>query len=117
MTELSIVGLIGLAAETTAEAYAQFDRYTRLTVDVELDEVTGKRFTLSRSSNAVWLVATNVGLCRTFSSRPLYFKPNYINANLTKQAGSVAKVAKKANTDSFLPYIPAAALQWSSIAH
>ena len=58
MTELSIVGLIGLAAESATEAYAQFDRFTRLIVDVEVDEATGKRFTLSRSGDAVWLVDT-----------------------------------------------------------
>jgi hypothetical protein len=58
MTELSIVGLIGLAAESATEAYAQFDRFTRLIVDVEVDEATGKRFTLSRSDDAVWLIDT-----------------------------------------------------------
>ena len=59
MAQLSVVGLIGLASETAAEAFAQLDRYTRLIADVELDPAAGgKRLVLSHSGGELWLVDT-----------------------------------------------------------
>lgn len=56
MAEMSIVGLISLAAETGAAAFAQINRYSRLIAEVDL--ATGDRFVLTRSSGKLWLVDT-----------------------------------------------------------
>jgi hypothetical protein len=59
MTELSIVGLIGQACETAADGIAQMDRYSRLIVDVDLDDcAAGKRLALSRIAGQLWLIDT-----------------------------------------------------------
>ncbi|MDE2134691.1 MAG: AraC family transcriptional regulator [Alphaproteobacteria bacterium] len=59
MDELSIVGLIGQACETAAEAFVQVNRYTRLIADVEVDgAAAGKRLVLSRSAGQIWLIDT-----------------------------------------------------------
>jgi AraC-like DNA-binding protein len=58
MAELSVVGLIGMASETAAEAFAQLDRYTRLIVDVEVDAADGKRLMLWRNAGELWLLDT-----------------------------------------------------------
>jgi AraC-like DNA-binding protein len=53
--ELSIVGLIGGACQTVAEAIAAMNRYERLIVDVG---GRSPRLTLSREGGQVWLVDT-----------------------------------------------------------
>jgi AraC-like DNA-binding protein len=55
--DISIVGLIGRASETMAEGFAQFNRYSRLSVEVEL-EGGGDRFQLRRSGAQLWVVDT-----------------------------------------------------------
>jgi AraC-like DNA-binding protein len=54
MAEVSIVGLIGEASETTLEAFAQVNRYSRLIVEV--DTGTADRFALTRSNGQLWFV-------------------------------------------------------------
>ncbi len=57
MAELSIVGLLGQACETMAEAFAQLNRYERLIADVD-GVAAGNRLALSRSAGQLWLVDT-----------------------------------------------------------
>lgn len=57
MAELSIVGLLGNACGTVAEAFAQLNRYERLIADVD-GVATGSRLVLSRSAGELWLVDT-----------------------------------------------------------
>jgi AraC-like DNA-binding protein len=54
--KLSIVGLIGMASETMAEAFAQLSRYARLAVEVDCSETD--RFTLKRIAGQLWIVDT-----------------------------------------------------------
>jgi AraC-like DNA-binding protein len=54
--EISIVGLIGEACETLAEAFAQINRYARLAVEVDLG--TADRFQLERNGGELWMVDT-----------------------------------------------------------
>ncbi|HEX8921544.1 MAG TPA: AraC family transcriptional regulator [Pyrinomonadaceae bacterium] len=56
MDEISIVGLIGRASETIAEAFTQVNRYARLAVEVESAGLD--RFVLTRSEGQVWMVDT-----------------------------------------------------------
>ena len=56
MAEMSIVGLIGRAAETGADGFAQINRYARLVVEVDLG--TADRFQLTRSAGQLWIVDT-----------------------------------------------------------
>ncbi|MBI3677805.1 MAG: AraC family transcriptional regulator [Proteobacteria bacterium] len=56
IAELSIVGLIGQAAETAADALEQLDRYTNLVADVEVDDPSGKRLVLTRIGGQLWLI-------------------------------------------------------------
>lgn len=59
MAELSIVGLIGQSSETAADAFAQLGRYSRLIVDIEVDDAAGgKRLLLSRIGGQLWLIDT-----------------------------------------------------------
>lgn len=58
MADLSIVGLIGQACETAAEAFAQLDRYNRLLIDVEVEDPEGRRLVLSPDAGRVWMVDT-----------------------------------------------------------
>jgi len=58
MQQLSIVGLIGMSCETMAEAFEQLGRYTRLMIDVALDDPQGRRLVLSREGGRVWLIDT-----------------------------------------------------------
>jgi AraC-like DNA-binding protein len=58
MQELSIVGLLGLACETMAEAFVQLDRYTRLIADLDVDDPEGRRLVLERKGAEVWMVDT-----------------------------------------------------------
>jgi len=55
--ELSIVGLIGRASETMADAFAQLNRYERLVADIG-GVVTGNRLALVRDGVEVWIVDT-----------------------------------------------------------
>jgi AraC-like DNA-binding protein len=55
IAELSIVGLIGQASETFAEAFAQLNRYSRLIVDVD-GAAAGDRLVLSRTAGQLWLI-------------------------------------------------------------
>jgi AraC-like DNA-binding protein len=55
--ELSIVGLIGRASRTMADAFAQLNRYARLAIDV--DGVSpGPRLVAQREGGLLWLVDT-----------------------------------------------------------
>ena len=56
MAEMSIVGLIGRAAETGAEGFAQINRYARLIAEVDL--AAGDRFVLTRTAGQLWFVDT-----------------------------------------------------------
>ena len=57
MAELSVVGLLGQACETMAEAFAQLNRYERLIADVD-GVAAGNRLVLSRNAGQLWLVDT-----------------------------------------------------------
>lgn len=57
MAELSIVGLIGGASETVADAFAQVNRYARLIADVD-GVAAGDRLVLSRDDHRLWLIDT-----------------------------------------------------------
>lgn len=54
IAELSIVGLIGQAAETMFDAFVQLNRYVRLVVDV--GQGAADRFQLRRERGGLWLV-------------------------------------------------------------
>lgn len=56
IAQLSVVGLIGQAAETMADAHAQLNRYVRLVVDVETDGP--ERFRFDSDQYGLWLVDT-----------------------------------------------------------
>lgn len=57
LAEISIVGLLCMASETGAEAFAQWNRYERLVVDV--DGLTkGSRHLLERKAGRLWLIDT-----------------------------------------------------------
>lgn len=60
IAELSIVGLIGGAAETMGDAFAQLNRYARLVVEVDVDiegaAQNGSRLALSREAGELWIV-------------------------------------------------------------
>lgn len=58
ISELSIVGLMGQACETMAEAFEQLERFTRLIIDVEVDDPQGRRLVLQRENGLVWVVDT-----------------------------------------------------------
>lgn len=55
MDELSIVGLIGGACESAAEAFVQLNRFAKLVVDVD---GTRDRLALSREGGLLWIVDT-----------------------------------------------------------
>ncbi|MDZ7669500.1 MAG: AraC family transcriptional regulator ligand-binding domain-containing protein [Gammaproteobacteria bacterium] len=54
IAQLSVVGLIGQAAETMADAHAQLNRYVRLVVDVDTDGP--ERFRFDADRHGLWLV-------------------------------------------------------------
>lgn len=57
ITELSIIGLMGQSSASYAEAFAQFARYSRLAVDVELEpEAGGNRYVLRPDAQGLWVV-------------------------------------------------------------
>jgi AraC-like DNA-binding protein len=57
MTELSIVGLLGQAAMSGAEAFAQLGRYTRLIADIEVEAPDGgDRLVFQQENGETWLV-------------------------------------------------------------
>ena len=56
MSELSIVGLICDAAGTLSDAFAQLNRYARLTIEVDLG--TSNRFQLMRNAGHLWMIDT-----------------------------------------------------------
>jgi AraC-like DNA-binding protein len=58
VAELSIVGLIGMACDTFADAFEQLGRYGQLVVDVDVDDPNGKRLVLSRTGGEIWLIDT-----------------------------------------------------------
>lgn len=55
MADLSILGLIGGACETPAEALAQVNRYGRLGADID-GAATADRFALSRDAGLLWMI-------------------------------------------------------------
>ncbi len=54
IAQFSVVGLIGQASATMAEAHAQLNRYVRLVVDVEIEGT--ERFRLDPDEAGLWLV-------------------------------------------------------------
>ncbi|HEV7661800.1 MAG TPA: AraC family transcriptional regulator ligand-binding domain-containing protein [Allosphingosinicella sp.] len=56
MEEMSIACLVGRAAETLAEGFAQTNRYNRLVVEVDL--AAPDRFQLRREGGELWMVDT-----------------------------------------------------------
>jgi AraC-like DNA-binding protein len=57
ITELSIVGLLGQACETVADAFALLPRFTRLAIKVELEEeAEGQRCVLREIDGQLWLI-------------------------------------------------------------
>jgi AraC-like DNA-binding protein len=59
ITELSIVGLMGQACATVADAFALLGRFTRLAIDVPLEEgANGQRLMVQRTRAGLWLVDT-----------------------------------------------------------
>jgi AraC-like DNA-binding protein len=57
MTQVSLVGGLGAASETVADAFVMFGHYIRLLVDIELEpEAKGERLVLRRASAGTWLV-------------------------------------------------------------
>ena len=55
IAEVSIVGLIGQASETMAEAFMQLNRYVRLIVEADLGDAP-QRFGFRRSGGGLWMV-------------------------------------------------------------
>jgi AraC-like DNA-binding protein len=56
--ELSIVGLMGRACATWEDAFAQLARYSRLIIDIPLDDPQGRRLVIEREGNRMWVVDT-----------------------------------------------------------
>jgi AraC-like DNA-binding protein len=56
--QLSVVALLSLSCETIAEAFEQLGRYTKLLIDVEVDDSQGRRLVFSRENGRLWLVDT-----------------------------------------------------------
>jgi len=56
--DISIVGLIGSASETLADAFVQLNRYSRLVIDLDGLPGGGDRLVLSREGDDVWIVDT-----------------------------------------------------------
>jgi AraC-like DNA-binding protein len=56
ISDVSIVGLIGQAAETMMDAFVQLNRYVRLVVDVDAGETD--RFQMRHERGGVWFVDT-----------------------------------------------------------
>jgi AraC-like DNA-binding protein len=56
LQEISIVGLIGRASETIADAFAQVNRYARLAVEVDSPGL--ERFVLTRNAGQLWMIDT-----------------------------------------------------------
>ena len=54
LAEVSVVGLIGYASETMADAFVQLARYSRLIVDLDLGP--GERFRLAADGEGLWIV-------------------------------------------------------------
>ena len=56
IAQVSVVGLIGRASATMADAHAQLNRYVRLVVDVEIEGA--ERFRLNADEAGLWVVDT-----------------------------------------------------------
>jgi AraC-like DNA-binding protein len=56
LSEISVVGMIGRAAETMLDAMAQINRFGRLVIEVDVG--TQDRFQLDHKDNELWLVDT-----------------------------------------------------------
>lgn len=56
ISELSIVGLIGQACETVADAFVQLGRYSRLVADLDVDASATDRLVLAREAGQLWLI-------------------------------------------------------------
>jgi AraC-like DNA-binding protein len=54
LAEVSVVGLIGYASETMADAFVQLARYSRLIVDLDLGPL--ERFALAQDGEGMWIV-------------------------------------------------------------
>lgn len=59
LADLSIVGLMGEASSNFGEAFEALNNYSRLAIDVELEEAAGgRRLVLEQSGGKLWLVDT-----------------------------------------------------------
>jgi AraC-like DNA-binding protein len=58
LAELSIVGLLGEVSDSFADAFEALSRYSRLAIDVELEDGAEARLTLKRSGSRIWMVDT-----------------------------------------------------------
>lgn len=58
MSDLSIVGFIGMASATVGEGIEQLGRFGQLIIDVPVDDADGRRHRLSREGDKVWLLDT-----------------------------------------------------------
>jgi AraC-like DNA-binding protein len=57
ISELSIVGLMGQASESYSDAFAKLGRYSRLMIDVELeDEAKGDRLVVRPDARGLWVI-------------------------------------------------------------
>jgi len=54
LSKISIVGLIGRACETMAEAFVQLNRYRGLVIEVDL--ATAERFGLANGDGGIWMI-------------------------------------------------------------
>jgi len=56
MTDLSIVGHIGMACATWQEAFEQLGRYNQLSIDIPVDDPQGRRAFIMQDAAGVWMV-------------------------------------------------------------
>src|ERR1035438_7187655 len=82
--EISIVGLIGGACDTLAEAFAQINRYARLAVEVDLG--AADRFQLQRHGQEFWMVDTR----KNPNEFPELTESTYARMVCTSQIGRAA---------------------------
>jgi AraC-like DNA-binding protein len=93
MQEVSIVGLIGEASETTEEARRQLNRYARLTLD-EGEARASERLELVRDEDGVWLKLTS----------PLYNNRLLVEAGFAQSICGAREMFGATNDFSKWPY-------------
>ncbi|MFL6724912.1 MAG: AraC family transcriptional regulator [Sphingomicrobium sp.] len=58
LAELSLVGLMGEVSDSFGDAFQALSRYSRLAIDVELEDGAEGRLTLKRSGGRLWMADT-----------------------------------------------------------